>query len=63
MKILQIIPFAYLIIGVLFLYEAYTQYSANESASVYGLTVAFGLAAIFMFLFRMRSARKMNGEK
>lgn len=57
MKALRIMPFFYLVIAGLFIYDAITKIQAN--ADNYWLSFLVAALAIFMFFFRMRFAKKM----
>lgn len=60
MKVYKIIAYVYLLFGIFFLYDAYKDYSNNE---VYWLKLALAAMAIFMFVFRLRSLKKLPQNK
>lgn len=59
MKALQIIPFLYLFIAGLFIYDAITKIAVNEPFSSYWLSFAAAALCIFMFLFRRKYSKRM----
>ncbi|MHC5200656.1 hypothetical protein [Myroides sp. LJL119] len=58
MKALRIIPYFYLFIALLFIYDAITKIQAKEDNFWISFLVAG--VAIFMFFFRMKFAKKME---
>ena len=60
MKVYKIIAYVYLLFGIFFLYDAYVAYSNNE---VFWLKLALAAMAIFMFIFRLRSLKKLPKNK
>lgn len=60
MKIYKFIAYIYLVFGLFFIYQAYLSYTNNES---YLLNLALAGMAIFMFIFRLRSIKRMPQNK
>lgn len=58
MKALRIIPYFYLFIALLFIYDGVTKILAKEDSFWISFVVA--AVAIFMFFFRMKFAKKMD---
>ncbi len=58
MKALRIIPYFYLFIALLFIYDAFTKIQAGQNDFWISLVVA--AVAIFMFFFRRKFAKKMD---
>ena len=58
MKIQKFFQFAYLFFAVLFIYEAIVNWNTDRSRAYMMLVIA--ALAIFMFIFRMRFAKKME---
>ncbi|MHC5308803.1 hypothetical protein ACYSNM_01745 [Myroides sp. LJL116] len=58
MKALRIIPYFYLFIALLFIYDAVTKIQAGQKDFWISLVVA--AVAIFMFFFRRKFAKKMD---
>lgn len=58
MKILQFFQYAYLIIAVLFLYKAISEWSADRNGAY--MSLFFAALAIFMFFFRKRFRKKFE---
>jgi len=52
----KIFEIAYLLISLLFFYEAFTRWSTEPSKSY--LFIGFAILAIFMFFFRRRFRKK-----
>nr|WP_315157935.1 hypothetical protein [uncultured Flavobacterium sp.] len=57
MNFLKYTSYLYLAFGLYFLYEGYTQWSANENPF---LSFVIGGLAIFMFFFRRKFAKKFE---
>ncbi|UYW02659.1 hypothetical protein K5I29_12920 [Flavobacterium agricola] len=60
MKVAQIIPYVYLVLAVLFIYDAVDKYLTDQN---YILSVAFAAVGIFMFFFRLRFLKKLKEEQ
>ncbi|MBC2844436.1 hypothetical protein [Winogradskyella flava] len=58
MKILQFFQYAYLIIAVLFLYKAISEWSTDRNGAY--MSLFFAALAIFMFFFRKRFRKKFE---
>lgn len=58
MKALRIIPFFYLVIAALFIYDAVDKISKGETN--FWLNFIIAGVAIFMFFFRRKFAKKMD---
>ncbi|WP_010255101.1 hypothetical protein [Myroides injenensis] len=58
MKALRIIPFFYLFIALLFIYDGVTKIQASESN--FWLSFVIAGVAIFMFFFRRKFAKRMD---
>jgi len=56
MKVYKIIAYVYLLFGLFFIYDAYVSYTNSEN---YWLKLALAAMAIFMFVFRLRSLKKL----
>lgn len=52
--------FFYLVIAVLFIYNAYSKFNKGEN---YWIDIAFFAAAIFMFFFKRNFAKKFDENK
>ncbi|MEC4112904.1 hypothetical protein [Myroides pelagicus] len=61
MKALRIIPYFYLFIALLFIYDFIDKIIKGEGYFWLGLAIA--AVAIFMFFFRRNSVRRMEGYK
>ncbi|WP_410881676.1 hypothetical protein [Myroides sp. DW712] len=59
MKALQLIPFLYLFVALLFLYDAATKIMAGEPFSNYWTSFLVAALAIFMFFFRRKYSKRM----
>lgn len=59
MKALRIIPFLYLFVALLFIYDGITKIIAGESLSNYWLSFFIAVIAIFMFFFRRKYSQRM----
>jgi len=59
-KIAQIIPYIYLVLAALFIYDAIDKFLKNEN---YIMSVAFAAVGIFMFFFRLRFLKKMKKQQ
>jgi len=59
MKALQIIPFLYLFVGILFIYDAATKIMAGQPFSEYWISFFVAALAIFMFFFRRKYSQRM----
>ncbi|AJA68965.1 hypothetical protein HX045_10935 [Myroides odoratimimus] len=59
MKALRIIPFFYLFIAVLFIYDGVSKIVAGDTGSWLSFLIA--AVAIFMFFFRRKFLKKMDG--
>ncbi|MDM1395879.1 hypothetical protein [Myroides odoratimimus] len=59
MKALRIIPFLYLFIAVLFIYDGVSKIVAGDTGSWLNFLIA--AVAIFMFFFRRKFLKKMDG--
>ncbi len=57
MKALQIVPFLYLFIAALFIYDGVTKIMAGEGQFYLSFIVA--AIAVFMFFFRRKYSKKM----
>ncbi|SEH70187.1 hypothetical protein SAMN02927937_00946 [Paenimyroides aquimaris] len=60
MKIYKIIAYFYLVFGLFFIYQAYAAYTNNED---YLINLLLAAAAIFMFIFRLRSIKRFPQNK
>lgn len=58
MQLLKLFQYAYLIIAVLFIYEAVTKWNTDRNRAYMGLL--FAALAIFMFFFRKRFRKKFE---
>lgn len=58
MNFLKYTSYLYLVFGIYFLYEGYTQWSSGTESPFLSLVIA-GLA-IFMFFFRRKFAKKFE---
>jgi len=58
MKLFKFFQFAYLIFGVLFLYNAFSKWGETEAYS----SLALGLLAIFMFFFKRKFNKKFENR-
>ncbi|MDR0230431.1 MAG: hypothetical protein LBI72_15435 [Flavobacteriaceae bacterium] len=56
MKALRIIPFFYLFIGILFIYDGITKIEAGEN---FWISFAIAGLAVFMFFFRRKYSQRM----
>src|SRR5690606_28628269 len=54
MKVYKIIAYFYLVFGLFFIYQAYAAYTNDED---YLINLLLAAAAIFMFIFRLRSIK------
>lgn len=59
-KVAQIIPFVYLVLSILFIYDAVDKFLNNEN---YILSIAFAAVGIFMFFFRLRFLKKIKKQQ
>ncbi|WP_313807413.1 hypothetical protein [Flavobacterium sp.] len=59
MKVLQYAHYLYLIIFVMFVYDAFERYQNNES---YVLSLLFAALAVFMFFFRRKFSNRMGNK-
>ncbi|MCP1996888.1 hypothetical protein [Flavobacterium sp. HSC-61S13] len=57
MKLYNFIPYFYLFIAALFIYDGITKYLNSQD---YYLNIAVAAVAIFMFFFRKKYAKKME---
>lgn len=60
MKIYKIIAYIYLVFGLVFLYQAYAAYT---NGSDYVINLLLAAAALFMFIFRIRSLKRFPQNK
>lgn len=60
MKVYKIIAYVYLVFGLFFIYQSYVAY-ANGTDYIMNLLLA--AAAIFMFIFRLRSLKRFPQNK
>jgi len=56
MKIFKLFQYAYLVFGVLFLYDAFTSWGESKAYA----SLLLGTAAIFMFFFRKKFNKKFE---
>jgi len=59
-KIAQIIPYVYLLLSVLFIYDAVDKYLNDKN---FIISIAFAAVGIFMFFFRLRFLKKLKNEQ
>ncbi|MBA5792424.1 MULTISPECIES: hypothetical protein [unclassified Flavobacterium] len=57
MKVYKIIAYIYLVFALFFVYEAYVAYTNKED---YLIRLALAGIAVFMFIFRLRSMKKLT---
>lgn len=60
MKILKYIPYVYLIMGVMFVYDGIIKF--NTGVKSFWLSFVFAAVAIFMFFFRRNFNKKMENR-
>lgn len=59
-KIIQFMPYLYLVLAILFGFDAYTKYNNGENFTFQAL---FAVLGIFMFFFRLRFAKKIKDQE
>ncbi|MTG97100.1 MULTISPECIES: hypothetical protein [Myroides] len=59
MKVLRIIPYFYLFIAILFVYDVVDKFIKGEG--IFWLGIAIAAVAVFMFFFRKKSVTRMEG--
>lgn len=59
-KMIQFMPYFYLVLSVLFILEVVNKYKAGEN---YILQLVFAVFGIFMFIFRLRFAKKIKDQE
>lgn len=59
MKIIKYIPYTFLVLAVLFVFDGVENLNANNQGKAI-LSFLFGAGAVFMFFFRRRFAKKME---
>lgn len=60
MKVYKIIAYFYLVFGLFFIYQTYAAYTNDED---YLINLLLAAAAIFMFIFRLRSIKRFPQNK
>ena len=60
MKVYKIIAYIYLLFALFFIYDAYNAYLNDEDFTIRLILAA---AAIFMFIFRLRSIKRFPQNK
>jgi len=60
MKVYKIIAYIYLLFGLFFIYQAYAAYTNDKD---YLINLLLAAAAIFMFIFRLRSIKRFPQNK
>lgn len=60
MRIIKYIPYIYLIIGVMFVYDGILKFNTGENT--FWLSFVFAAVAIFMFFFRRNFNKKMENR-
>jgi len=60
MKVYKIIAYLYLLFALFFIYDAYRAYSNNED---FLIRLILAAAAVFMFIFRLRSIKRFPQNK
>jgi len=60
MKVYKIIAYVYLVFGLFFIYQAYVAFSNGNE---YIINLLLAAAAIFMFVFRLRSLKRFPQNK
>lgn len=58
MKYSKFFQYAYLVFGVLFLYDAVSKYMSNGEVAY--ASILLGVLAIFMYFFRRKFAKKFD---
>ena len=58
MGIFKYVHYIYVVLALLFAYDAYIGFSTNEGSP--WLSVAFAVAALFMFFFRRKFSKKFE---
>lgn len=58
MKYSKFFQYAYLVFGVLFLYDAISKYMSNSEVAY--ASILLGVLAIFMYFFRRKFAKKFD---
>jgi len=61
MKILKFFQYAYIIVALLFLYEAITSWNTDRNRAY--ISILFFALAIFMFFFRRRFRKKFEDRR
>jgi uncharacterized membrane protein len=61
MKLLGFFQYVYLVFAVLFLYDAYTQWSSGNSTRAL-MSFLLAALAVFIFFFRKRFRKKFEDE-
>jgi len=64
MKAVKLFQYAYLFFAVLFIYDAYSNWTAEiaDMSRVY-ISLGFAALAIFMYFFRKKFNKKFEGKK
>ncbi|WP_339627109.1 hypothetical protein [uncultured Winogradskyella sp.] len=60
MKLLSLFQYAYLILGVLFLYKGVSEWNTDRNGAY--ISLFFTVLAIFMFFFRQRFRKKFDDK-